>query len=178
MGNISFSDIELIEQLRNDDEVALDLIFKKYWKPLFISAFNILKNKEVCEDLIQDIFIKIWDRRSEIEITCSLKGYLFASMRYEVYRQIKIDNARVSLLEIKDPVLKDPSPYEDLVFKDLLAEIDEAVCALPNKCKEVYRLSREEDLSHKEISEKLDIAPKTVEAHITKALKHLRFSLR
>src|SRR5690554_290040 len=172
MRNITVSDDELLEQLCNDSEVALSMIFKKYWQPLFISAFNLLKDKGACEDIIQDIFIKVWDRRNEIEIKTSLKAYLFASMRYEVFRQIKLGNARVDIFECLDQVFKDSSPYEDLVHKELLAKVDLVVESLPDKCREVYRLSREEQLSHKEISEKLNISPKTVETHITKALKH------
>ena len=175
---ISFSDNELLEQLREDKEVALSMIFKKYWQPLFISAFNLLKDKGACEDIIQDIFIKVWDRRYEIEIRTSLKSYLFASMRYEVFRQIKLGNARVDLFECLDQVFKDLSPHEDLVHKELLAKVDSVIGSLPDKCREVYRLSREEQLSHKEISERLNISPKTVETHITKALKHLRISIK
>jgi RNA polymerase sigma-70 factor (ECF subfamily) len=174
----SFSDSELLEQLRQDNEVALDIIFKKYWQPLFISAFNLLKDKATCEDIIQDIFIRVWDRRYEIEIRTSLKAYLFASMRYEVFRQIKVGNARADIFEGMDQVFEEPSPYEDLVHKELLAKVDLVIESLPDKCREVYRLSREEQLSHKEISEKLNISPKTVETHITKALKHMRISLK
>lgn len=175
---ISFSDSELLEQLRQDNEVALDIIFKKYWQPLFISAFNLLKDKATCEDIIQDIFIRVWDRRYEIEIRTSLKAYLFASMRYEVFRQIKVGNARADIFEGMDQVFEEPSPYEDLVHKELLAKVDLVIESLPDRCREVYRLSREEQLSHKEISEKLNISPKTVETHITKALKHMRISLK
>ncbi len=175
---ISFSDNELLEQLRHDNEAALNMIFKKYWQPLFISAFNLLKDKDACEDIIQDIFIRIWDRRHEIEIKTSFKAYLFASMRYEVFRQIKLGNAREDIFNCLNQVFKDPSPYENLVHKDMLAKVDSVIGGLPDKCREVYRLSREEQLSHKEISERLDISPKTVETHITKALKHLRISLQ
>lgn len=175
---ISFSDSELLEQLRQDNEVALDIIFKKYWQPLFISAFNLLKDKAACEDIIQDIFIKVWDRRSEIEIKTSLRAYLFASMRYEVFRQVKLGNGRVDLFDCLDQAFKDPSPLEGLVHKDLLAKVDLVIESLPDRCREVYRLSREEQLSHKEISEKLNISRKTVETHITKALKHMRISLK
>lgn len=178
MRAISFSDDELLGQLRNGEAAALDMIFKKYWQPLFISAFNFLRDKESCEDIIQDIFIKIWDRRHEIEIKTSLKAYLFAAMRYGVYRQVKVGNARVDIFECLDEVFKDSSPYEGLVHKELLAKVDLAIEGLPDKCREVYRLSREEHLSHKEISEKLNISPKTVETHITKALKHLRISIK
>lgn len=178
MQNIFLLDNELIERLRKGDENALDLLFKKYWRSLFVSAFNLLDDRSICEDIVQDIFIQLWTKRTEIEITVSLKAYLFASMRYAVYRQIKLGKARGDIFEHTDLVANDLSPYEILVHKDFLTKVDAVIYSLPDKCREVYRLSREEQLSHKEISERLNISPKTVETHITKALKHLRVSLK
>lgn len=82
------TDTELLAQLQVGDEFALTLIYKRYWQPLFITSFNILKDRQACEDIIQEIFIRLWDKREIIEITFSLKAYVYASLRYAVYRQI------------------------------------------------------------------------------------------
>ncbi len=174
----SCSDLELIEQLRLGSESALASIFHKYWQPLFTAAFNILKDKDACEDIIQEIFINVWNKHEQMEITSSLKAYLFASMRYEVYRQIKAGNVREDIFDQIYLRLQAPCSDDDIEHKELLAQVDEIVNRLPVRCREVYQLSREEQLSHKEIADRLNISTKTVENHITKALHQLRISLR
>lgn len=171
------NDIQLTERLRSGDAAALTGIYQKYWEPLFMAAFNILKDKAACEDIIQEIFIKLWNKRSEIEISVSLKAYLYASTRYEVYRQIRSGAIRESIFDDLYERLHSPSFYGSLEHKELLAQISSIVDTLPEKCKEVYKLSREEHLSHKEIASLLNISTKTVENHLTKALRLLRTSL-
>lgn len=177
MSNIKIIDEELISLLKNGDETALKKIYSIYWEPLFLSAFNFLKDKETCEDIIQEVFINIWNRRDTILFSTSLKAYLYASVRYEVFRQIRAGNIRESVVEnIAKHVFAVPAS-ETLEHKELLQQINRIVETMPDKCKEVYKLSRVEQLSHKEIAEKLNISTKTVENHLTKALKILRSSL-
>jgi RNA polymerase sigma-70 factor (ECF subfamily) len=176
--NHDLSDAELICRLKAGDESVMTVIYKTYWEPLFVTAFNLFKDKEACEDIIQEIFIKLWDRRAKIEISVSLKAYLYASMRYEVYRQIRSGKVSETLFDGLQHRLQASSPQHDLEHKELVAQVTDIVEKLPAKCKEVYKLSREEQLSHKEISEKLNISTKTVENHLTKALHVLRISLR
>lgn len=169
----------LIKRLRKDDESALTIIYNTYWKLLYASAFNILKNKELSEDVVQDVFISLWNNRKQLEIKVSLKSYLHASTRYQVFAVIR-KNKSISHIELLDDVdnrLKKTSPETKLMFKELVEQIDHIIGLLPDKCSKVYKLSREEQLSHKEISQKLNISTKTVENHITKALKTLRNSL-
>lgn len=169
-------DVQLLDQLRSGDEGALTLIYKKYWQPLFTSSYNILKDKQACEDIIQELFIKLWNNRQSIEITVSLKAYLYASMRYAVYRQIRSGAARADIFDNLQH-LPLPAAYGNIEYKELLSEINSVINTLPQKCKEVYKLSREEYLSHKEIASRLNISTKTVENHLTKALRQLRTSL-
>lgn len=173
----ALEDNELLALLSNDNADALKVIYLRYWRPLYTSAFNILKNSHACEDIIQEIFVKIWNRRKEMVVTISLKAYLFACVRHEVFRQIKKGAVHECIFEHLEIRLKDHSQLNALEYKELLNRINDVVDALPDKCKEVYKLSREEDLSHRQIAEKLNISTKTVENHITKALKVLRGSL-
>lgn len=170
-------DVQLIDRLKENDEAALSIIYKKYWQPLYISAFNILKDKQVCEDIIQELFIKLWNNRHEIEITISLKAYLYASIRYGVYRQIRLGAVRTEIYDNLLERLHSPAAYGNIEYKELIVQVNTVVNKLPEKCKEVYKLSREEHLSHKQIAERLNISTKTVENHLTKALHHLRTSL-
>lgn len=174
---IVISDVQLIDRLKSGDEGALVAIYKKYWQQLYLSAYNILKDKQACEDIIQELFIKLWDNRSTIYISVSLKAYLYASIRYEVYRQVRSSMLTSDVFETLFDRLQTPVDYENIEYKELIAQVNSAVNALPQKCREVYKLSREEYLSHKQIASRLNISTKTVENHLTKALKQLRTSL-
>jgi RNA polymerase sigma-70 factor (family 1) len=170
-------DTELIERLREDDDLTLKFIYKKYWSLLYSSAYNILQDQQVCEDIIQDIFISLWNKREQLEIKVSLKSYLFASVRYEVYRHIRYGAVREDIFDSVQERLHSPSEYGNLEYRELVSQINLVVENLSEKCKKVYKLSREEQLSHKEIASRLNISPKTVENHLNKALRKLRISL-
>lgn len=174
---IFLDDTELMDRLRESDDLALKLIYKKYWNKLYVSAYNMLQDQQACEDIIQDIFINLWNKREVIEIKVSLKSYLFASARYEVYRQVRSGSVREELFDGISERLSTPSEYGNIEHRELLSQVNSIVNNLSEKCKEVYKLSREEQLSHKEIATKLEISPKTVENHLNKALRQLRISL-
>ncbi|MEO3406689.1 RNA polymerase sigma-70 factor [Mucilaginibacter sp. CAU 1740] len=174
---ILMSDGQLIGLLKADDEAALTIIYKRYWASLFSSAYNILKDRQACEDIIQELFIKLWDCRAEVQISVSLKAYLYASVRYGVYRQIKTGSVRSEIFDDLIERLHTPTAYGSIEHKELLLQINRVIDTLPDKCREVYKLSREECLSHKQIAMQLNISTKTVENHLTKALRELRGSL-
>jgi RNA polymerase sigma-70 factor (family 1) len=171
------SDMQLIDMLKAGDESALTAIYKRYWQQLFLSACHVLKDKQACEDVIQELFIKLWNSRNNVEIAVSLKAYLHASIRYEVYRQIRAGVATTDVFDALADRLPSPANYENLEYKELVLQVNSVVNTLPEKCREVYRLSREEYLTHKQIASRLNISTKTVENHLTKALKQLRTSL-
>ncbi len=172
-----YNDKELVNLLQDGNTLALSIIYRKYWDQLFSSAYHVLQDQQACEDIIQELFINLWNKRDQIEIKVSLKAYLFASIRYEVYRQVRYGKVREELFEGIQERLHSPSECGKLEYKELLSQINSIVDALPTKCKAVYKLSREEQLSHKEIASQLDITPKTVENHLNKALRQLRISL-
>jgi RNA polymerase sigma-70 factor (ECF subfamily) len=174
---IVMSDMQLIGRLKADDEAALTMIYRRYWQSLFKAAYNILKDRQACEDIIQELFIKLWDCRAEVEISISLKAYLYASVRYGVYRQIRTGSVKSEIFDDLIERLHTPATHNSIEHKELLLQISQVIDTLPEKCREVYKLSREECLSHKEIALQLNISTKTVENHLTKALRELRGSL-
>lgn len=172
-------DLILISRLRNGEESALTQLYNEFWQSLYISAYNILKDKELCEDIIQDIFMNIWHNREKLEIHISLKGYMYACARYQVFNQLKKnkDKFHVELFDDLDKRFQYTTPETQLMHEELVQQINSIVETLPEKCQLVYRLSREEQLTHKEIAERLEISTKTVENHITKALQVIRLSM-
>lgn len=173
----ALSDIQLIDRLKLDDEAALSAIYIKYWEVLYTSAYHVLKDRQLCEDIIQELFIKLWNNRYNTRITVSLKAYLYASIRYEVYRQIRTGAVRGDIYDDVLQRIHAPAVYDNIEYKELTARISSVVNTLPEKCRKVYKLSREECLSHKEIASQLNISTKTVENHLTKALRQLRTSI-
>jgi len=159
------------------DEDAIVFLYKSYWKDLYIAAFRVLKDREACEDIIQDLFTRIWNKRNEIDIRSSFQNYLLVAVRYEVYRKVRESKKYESIMNGIIETIADQGAYDMLEYKELQGQIYNVIDGLPKKCKEVYRLSRIEYLSHKEISARLSISPKTVRNHLTKALHSLRISM-
>ncbi|ERJ57393.1 hypothetical protein M472_01300 [Sphingobacterium paucimobilis HER1398] len=177
MASKTYTDHEMIIQLQNSEEEVMWRIFDTYWESLFLTSFNIVKNRSSAEDIVQETLITIWDKRLELAIQHSLKAYLFSVVRYASYkewRRIFIEKGEtIDQLEIA----VSESLIDNLIYKDLRAQINKVVESLPIRCKEVYILSREKQLSHKEISQLMNISTKTVENQLTKALRILRKSL-
>ncbi len=171
------SDQEILGLLHQGNEAALTFIYQRYWRRLYTSAFAILRDEHACEDIIQEVFMTLWLKRETVDIKVSLGGYLFSSVKYEVFRQIRSGKVREDIFDDLVNRIQAGSDYSDAEYKDLCSHIDNIVQQLPEKCRMVYRLSREEQLSHKEIAEQLNISTKTVENHLTKALRFLRLSL-
>lgn len=177
---LNIHDELLLNRISNGDESALTELYSLYWKPLFISSYNLLKNKEICEEIVQDVFIDFWNKKDAIEIKISLNSYLYACTRYKVFHQIKKQNTTTlppELFESLEKRFQYATPETLIMHQELVNKIDEIINSLPPKCKEVYQLSRNEYLSHKEISDRLQISTKTVENHISKAIKVLKSSL-
>lgn len=168
---------DLLRRLAEGDQTALTAIYQHYWQALFIAAYNVVKDKKTCEDIIQEIFLQLWLKRETLEIRESLKGYLMAATRYQVFRCIRkaAEQKRVfnRLAARPEPQNAEPALFQ----KELKRQVDQVVAVLPEKCRIIYKMSREEYLSHKEISERLQISPKTVENQLTIALRRLRHSL-
>lgn len=175
---MDIKDIEIIQRLKKGDKKVLTELYDSYWKSLFISSYNLLKEKELCEEIIQDVFIDFWNNKEKLQIKISLKAYLYACVRYKVFNEFRKNKIKnVELFEGLNQRFQHATPETKIMHDELVMQIDAIVKTLPKKCQEVYVLSRNEQLSHKKIAEKLGISTKTVENHITNALKTLKTSL-
>jgi RNA polymerase sigma-70 factor (family 1) len=169
------SDQELVEFLKKDSEKSFKVIYERYAPKLYHAAYNLLRNKEVCEDLVQELFTDLWVKRNRLEIL-QLKSYLYRSITNKALMVIRSGKATLSLETVE--MLMDEYATDDRVIdKEMQANLDKGISSLPEKCREVFILSRKEQLTHKEIATHLNISVKTVENHLTKALKHLRASM-
>ncbi|MBE9462392.1 RNA polymerase sigma factor [Dyadobacter subterraneus] len=173
------SETDLIEGLRVGDRDAFTIIYKEYWYRMFTVANRKLQNRELAEELIQDIFTRLWKERETIRIT-QLDFYLFSAVRYEVIDQIRAAGRQNTYAEY----YKAFASFEDLntentvVFNDLVQMIDKGLEILPEKTREVFKLCRLQNWSLAKIASHLDLSEKAVEYHLTKATKSIRIYLK
>lgn len=169
-------DIELLSSLKSGDKTALTVIYKTLWQPLFTYAFSILQDKSACEDIIQNVFVYLWEKKETLQVS-SLKGYLYVIVRHMVFFHIKTAKMRVELSQDLETRLQDTSIELKMYEKETRYGISQIVGALPPRCQEIYRLSREDSHSYKTIASMLNISDRTVEHQISKALRILRNGL-
>jgi RNA polymerase sigma-70 factor (ECF subfamily) len=175
------SDDTLARLLQEGDNAAFTEIYTRYWNKLFSVASNKLDHDlELAEELVQDIFLDLWQRRETLEIRGRLSLYLAAAMKYKVIdarlkkRRIK---AYAENLAIQAPD-GDTTTEKQVSFDELKDRLSVLVSDLPEKCRLVYKLSKEAGYSQKEIARHLSISEKTVESHLARAIKSLRLGLK
>lgn len=163
--------------LHEGDELAFNEIFNRYFDKLISIAYNLLRDKQSSEEIVQEVLIRLWDRRYEVRVN-SLNAYLAMSVKYSVLtslsRQKRHENI-IHTLKVNDS----SEETNELIYARFLQQyIDGLAGQLPDKCRTVFRYSRYEERTIPEIAALMDISQKTVEAHLTKALKFIRLSLK
>lgn len=178
----SKSDEELLSLVREGQRAAFAVLYDRYWKSLIMKALYRLKSQEDAEEVVQTLFVNLWNRRERLVLQYSFKTYISAALRYELLHHIAKYIQRTAYLQLDElentAVPLDFTDMGRMELKELQLEIDEAVESLPEKCKLIFKMSREEGMSAREIAENLDISPRTVETQIGKALKVLRSALK
>ncbi len=164
------------------DEAAIEEVFKSHYGALHAYANVILKDAEGAEEVVQSVFLKLWEKRANLQITTSLKAYLFRAVYNDSLNQLKHQKVRQRHYEqtqyaMNQDVSQDKVNHMEGEEKELVERIQETLDALPEKCRMVFHLSRFEELKYGEIAAQLGISLKTVEAHMSKALKTLRTEL-
>lgn len=170
------TDVELIASLRGDDNQAFAEIYHRYWKKLLAIAYHHSKDKIIAEEIVQEVFIGLWNRRNELYID-NLSAYLATAVKLSVFKQYARQKRRNQIKEATADPLLTGWDEEKIYSRFLQQHINGIVDVLPEKCRLVFRLSREEGLSIPEVAQRMGIAEKTAEAHLTKALKVLKLRL-
>jgi RNA polymerase sigma-70 factor (ECF subfamily) len=175
-----YQDEHLLPLIADNDEQAFHALYDKYWKKLLAHALIKIGAPEEAEEIVQTVFINLWRRRHTLQLRFTLATYLASMLKYEILAHLAKEKKEHALKQwlATSRTVEDHSTLEWLDYEQLREDIERTIAALPEKCRLVFRLSREEGLSGKQIATSLDISPKTVEAHINKALKTLGASLR
>ena len=179
MNSFNQRDRELGKRIRRGDKQAFDRMYELYAQRLYGFSISILKNKEDAKEVVQETFLKIWNKRQTINPKRSFKAYLFTISYHIITDLLKERSSSVNFQEyLKENFTADSARTDDWVnFEELKVKLNHLVNKLPHKRKQIYLLSREEGLSHFEIAQKLGISVKTVENQINLSLKYFRSQL-
>ncbi|MDO1446779.1 RNA polymerase sigma-70 factor [Rhodocytophaga aerolata] len=176
MSYLTKNDVEadLLHLQKADETRFIELLFKHYYASLCRTVNRIVRDTDAAEDIVQDVFMKVWNNRQTLEINFSIKSYLYRSAINSALNYLEKNKKQVHL---EDANLLEPSGNnveEMLNAAEVQQRVFEATEALPPACKTIFVLSRHENMSYKEIADTLNISPKTVENQMGKALKHFR----
>src|SRR5882724_4082376 len=169
------------ELLTTGNEQVFEKVFKTHFKNLHAYACSILKDESDAEEMVQQVFYKLWEKKTRWDIHTSLKAYLYRSVHNECmnhikHQKVKTVHQQYSMLQEKQQVEKN-DPAQQLTGNELEKKIFAALNDLPEQCRTIFQMSRFESLKYQEIAFQLGISVKTVEAQMGKALKRMRLKL-
>ncbi|WP_236958766.1 RNA polymerase sigma factor [Joostella atrarenae] len=172
----SVSDEVLFKSLKDGNDIALKLIYDRYWKKMYLYAYNILEDSFICEDIIQEIFISFWEKAPKIDIQ-NIKAYLFQALKYKIANTFRDRKYSAFQEKIIAEIPSENNIKDILDYQDLEKQVKETLEKLPKKCRNVFYLSKIENYNNQEIAKELNISIRTVETHISNGLKHFRVHL-
>jgi len=168
---------DLLTRLKNGDILAFDQIYAMYSHKLFSFVFKILKNESEVDDIVQEVFVKIWESRHKLEDDKLLNSYIFTiayNNSIDLIRKRISKNKYLEHLKYFASINFTPTIISQIEYNELKNQVEKLIANLPDRQKQVYFLHREEGLTYPEIAEKLGISKNTVENHMVKALKYMR----
>ncbi len=176
---VSGEDKYFLEEIQNNNPNALKKVFETFYRSLCNYAFQFLNDYDMAEEVVQGLFVKLWEKRSGLAIESSLKSYLFRSVRNQCFNLIQHEKVKKLHEErIRESLISENAEDDYYISPELKVRIGSVIDSMPEKRREIFRLSREEGLKYREIAERLNISVKTVETQMGLALKTLREKIR
>ena len=171
-------DEKLLELIRQDHSPAFDQVFERYWERLFDYSTKVIRNEDEAQDIVQDVLVSLWQRRHNLNID-SLSSYLHAAIRFKGLAYIRANLTKNNYMDSLGCFFEEGRDFlnEELDARDLEMMIKSEIDKLPPRMREIFILSRIEQLSHKEIAERLNISDQTVKKQINLSLKLFRLLL-
>lgn len=169
--------MNLVDSLKRDDQNAMAVIYSTYWEPVFDSAYKRVGDELVAQDITQEIFISLWEKRHTLEIRESLAAYLQGSVKYRVINFFKANITKERYREDLLALTGNTSPLHatnNLMVKEINQELDVAISELPDRMGQIFTMSRKQEKSNDEISAELNLSVQTVKNQLTAALKIIR----
>ncbi len=174
-----YNDQELTVLLKQGDRHAFTEIYNRYWAEMYYHAFKMLKDEENSKDVVHDIFSNLWLKSASLNVETKLSGHLYITVRNKIFNLIAQNKVRNDYLSSVAAFFTDTVVDSSLLDeKELLAAVEAEIQNLPPKMREIFELSRKENLSHKEIAQKLNISDQTVKKQVQNALKIIKPKIR
>ncbi len=166
----------LVQGLTNGNQDSYKIVFNQYYSWLYNYVYKLSNNSSLSEDLVQNVLLRLWEKKSTLRITTSLKNYLFRACHNEFLMHLRRQKKEYDTLDFLrwETIFEMYNNEEESQLDSDWLKLEKAIEQLPKKCREVFKLSRLEQKKHKEIADILGISTKTVEIHITKALRFLK----
>lgn len=177
--NNDVSDAQLTDLLKSGHEEAFTIIYDRYWRIMYAHVYKMLRNEDESKDVIQELFSQLWINAAQIPEQKNLAGYLYVSARNKVLNLIRKNKFHNNYLSSLAEFAEEMSnvTIERIDERDLQAAIEREIQQLPPRMRQVFEMSRKENLSHKEIAERLGTSDETVKKQINKSLKAIRSGL-
>lgn len=175
----NLSDVELVDLLKSGNQLAYTEIFERYTRVLLRHAFRLLSDHEEAHDVVQDVFLQLWQKREDLSFKTSLSAYLYASVRNRIFNLLSHQKVILRYAEsISSFMVEGYNIIEDQIReKELALIIEKEVDALPPKMREVFLLNKKDELNYREISERLNITSETAKQQVYKAMKILKLKI-
>lgn len=169
------SDIKNFDSIKKGDIRSYEALFRAYYKPLLIYSERIVDDKDDANEIVQDIFLKLWEKRKNLEIKTSVNSYLYRAVYNNSLQLLKRKKLDLKYKQYKIHQSNEPTnPSEKMIATELSHKIALLLEELPENCKRIFKMNRFQGMKYQEIADELVISIKTVEANMTKALKFFR----
>jgi len=180
------SDKFIIESIKAGNKNAFEFLFKTYYPDLKTYANNIVSNDVIAEDLVMDVFVRLWELEKRLDIKTSVAGYLFTSVHNHCINYLTRKHKRfpglnaetIDKLNLRIPLSDENEAISSINLSELSERIEKGIENLPDECRKVFSMSRIEGMTNREIADKLGISENTVKVQIYRALKNFRVLLR
>lgn len=175
MGSLDLSEELLFKEIKIGNRKAFSALFNSQWDKLYQAAYKILLSDDLAQDAVQEVFFDLWSRRSKLEIN-NISGFLYKAVRYQSLKQLR-KNKPLQIHEDRFQEILDNCTVEQLDFQELMQKLDKKLETLSDKQRQIFEMSRFQNLSNNEIAKELSLSQRTVEWYLYKVLKELKATL-
>lgn len=174
--------MKVVDNSKSNDEQAFELLFRRYYVRLCGFANKFIANSDEAEEIVQEVFLNIWKKRNQLQLSNEIKPYLFKSVQNLCFNFIEhkkvVDNYYSVIELVYKNQTEDFNTYESVLYGEFQSRAESAIQSLPEQCRHIFQLSRVEGLKYAEIAQKLGISVKTVETQMSRALLKLKAELK
>jgi RNA polymerase sigma-70 factor, ECF subfamily len=178
---VDLAELRLVEQVAEGSEMAFERFFKTYFKSLYAYAFTVLQDEIMAEEMVQQVFYKIWEKKEQFGVHTSVKAFLYKAVYNECLNYLKHQKHKANhqnyVVYVNRNQVSDENTAMRVELSELQSRLQTALSELPEQCRTIFYMSRFDELKYREIAERMGLSVKTIEAQMGKALKILREKL-